>query len=881
MTKTTTVSKSPLLPAVGQKRKVQEEEEKKEAELDVQPPLKKTALPAARKQPTAAAQQPKAPSKPAAASQKKTGVRAPVNGRAPAQQPQPQQVAVKDEQEDEDVDVEADEEDGDDDDDDDEFTFTKPASRPALRSVNGRGVTAPGKGKGAARQQLLEDDNEEVDGMDDDEFGVEAMEDGDDGDDGEEDDGDEGEEEEEDEFLSLKADMRKRTQPAASTSQRSKVSPAAAPSSTSSSSSATLFQRKTATTAAMADAAEDDDEDDDDEDGEAELPIERKARLLLAERDADAASSTAELQTNVVAEESAFHLPTDAELDEERKSGVDNPALLSRIQSIISVLSHFRTSKEPTRSRSEYLTQLTADLASYFAYLPDLISLFLHLFSPPEALDFLQANDTPRPLTLRANSLKTRRRDLASQLINRGVNLDPIGEWTKVGLKVYDSQVPIGATPEYLAGHYLIQSAASFLPVMALAPQPGDCVLDMSASPGGKTTYIAALMKNEGQVIANDVNPARLKSLQGNLHRMGVKNAVVTCFDGRRIGRHITHAVDRVLLDAPCSGLGVISHDPSIKLTRTVKDVQRCSHLQKELLLAAVDVLDADSKSGGYVVYSTCSVAVEENEDVVDYVLRRRHVKVVDSGLEFGVKGMVRWREKRFHPSLHLARRFYPHVHNMDGFFVCKLKKYAQGVKGAKEGEQQQHGEGEVELDHDDDANGWDEHMEEEEDEEEEEGAEAKEAEKEEKQKPSMQAKAAPALKAAPGGQSTKAPAAVRQSTAKTPSSSKGVEEKKRAAGDEEEEEQEEVDEDDGDAEEEPALAVAVHKAGPVRASAAAPLRAPTGSKRDAAFIAAVSAARLAAPALSTAKKPPQSKGKPAQAAAAAGKKATSSQKKR
>ena len=274
--------------------------------------------------------------------------------------------------------------------------------------------------------------------------------------------------------------------------------------------------------------------------------------------------------------------------------------------------------------------------------------------------------------------------------------------WTKVGLKVYDSQVPIGATPEYLAGHYILQSAASFLPVMALAPQAGECVLDMSASPGGKTTYVSALMKNEGLVIANDINPARLKSLTGNLHRMGVHNTIVTCCDGRRIAKHITHSVDRVLLDAPCSGLGVISHDPSIKISRTAKDIDKSSHLQKELLLAAIDVLDHTSKTGGYVVYSTCSIAVQENEDVIDYALRRRHVKVVDAGLEFGAKGLTRWREKRFHPSLASSRRYYPHVHNMDGFFVCKLKKYAAGPKG----QTQQEGESEQTV-HTDQQLGW------------------------------------------------------------------------------------------------------------------------------------------------------------------------------
>jgi ribosomal RNA methyltransferase Nop2 len=113
-----------------------------------------------------------------------------------------------------------------------------------------------------------------------------------------------------------------------------------------------------------------------------------------------------------------------------------------------------------------------------------------HLFQVSELLEFLEANETPRPVTIRTNTLKTRRRDLAQALINRGVNLDPIGKWSKVGLQVFDSPVPIGATPEYLAGHYMIQAASSFLPVMALAPREHERILDMAAAPGGKTTYI-------------------------------------------------------------------------------------------------------------------------------------------------------------------------------------------------------------------------------------------------------------------------------------------------------------------------------------------------------------------------------------------------------
>jgi len=114
----------------------------------------------------------------------------------------------------------------------------------------------------------------------------------------------------------------------------------------------------------------------------------------------------------------------------------------------------------------------------------------MQVFTLGELVDLLDANEAPRPLTIRTNTLKTRRRELAQGLISRGVNLDPIGKWSKVGLVIYSSQVPIGATPEYLAGYYMIQGAASFLPVMALAPQENERVLDMCSAPGGKSTHI-------------------------------------------------------------------------------------------------------------------------------------------------------------------------------------------------------------------------------------------------------------------------------------------------------------------------------------------------------------------------------------------------------
>ncbi|CAI5743526.1 unnamed protein product [Hyaloperonospora brassicae] len=426
------------------------------------------------------------------------------------------------------------------------------------------------------------------------------------------------------------------------------------------------------------DADEDKEEDDEEEEDEEELDIERKARLLDEEEALQAQEAEDDMRLNIANNE-PYHLPTEEELAEEAEDNADmsDPAKVhQRIKDVVEVLAQFSARREPGRSRVDYMESLAKDLAGYYGYNRELIDMFLQMFSPAECVEFVEANEQPRPLVIRTNTLKARRRDLAQALIQRGVNLDPLAKWSKVGLKIYDSPVPIGATPEYLAGHYMLQSASSICAVMALAPQMNERVLDLACAPGGKTTYIAQLMKNTGTIIANDLKKQRLKATVANLHRLGVKNTSVSCYDGRKVPS-LFKGFDRVLLDAPCTGLGVIARDPSIKTQKGEKDVQRLAHLQKELLLAAIDAVDAKSKTGGYILYSTCSVMVDENESVVDYALRKRCVKLVDTGLDHGKPGFTRYQQQRFHPSMQLTRRFYPHVHNMDGFYVAKLKKYA------------------------------------------------------------------------------------------------------------------------------------------------------------------------------------------------------------
>ena len=348
-----------------------------------------------------------------------------------------------------------------------------------------------------------------------------------------------------------------------------------------------------------------------------------------------------------------------------------------KIQELVKSLTTF--DKSAGKSRQELLEELTDNIVTYFEYNRELAEYFVNMFPPAELLQLLEANENPRPLTIRTNTLKTKRRELAQALMQKGVNLDPVGDWTKVGLKIIDSQVPIGATTEYLAGHYMLQSASSFLPVMALAPKPKEKILDMCAAPGGKTTHIAQLMKNSGLIVANELNKDRLPGLRGNVHRMGVTNTIICNYDARRIHHYIAD-FDRVLLDAPCSGLGVISKDPAVKANRNLKDIQKNAHLQKELILAAIDAVDSRSATGGYIVYSTCSISLEENEEVVEYALHNRNVKIVDTGLTIGEPGFPKFRGKSFHAHMNRCRRIYPHTYNMEGFFVAKLKKISNAI---------------------------------------------------------------------------------------------------------------------------------------------------------------------------------------------------------
>lgn len=194
----------------------------------------------------------------------------------------------------------------------------------------------------------------------------------------------------------------------------------------------------------------DDDEDEDDEDDDL-LPIERLNKQLKASQQKKAKMAEDEF-IDSLANQEKFEFPEDTD-----EAPVTLQIVQQRIKDVTVVLSDYKRQRQPNKTRKDYMELLCKDLCTYYSYNEFLMSTLMQMFPINELLEYLEASEVARPLTIRTNSLKTRRRDLAAALINRGVNLDPLGKWTKVGLVVYSSTVPLGATPEYLAGQYMIQ----------------------------------------------------------------------------------------------------------------------------------------------------------------------------------------------------------------------------------------------------------------------------------------------------------------------------------------------------------------------------------------------------------------------------------------
>ena len=243
--------------------------------------------------------------------------------------------------------------------------------------------------------------------------------------------------------------------------------------------------------------------------------------------------------------------------------------------------------------------------------------------------------------SIRINTLKGTAEEIVQRLQKRGILIEKIpflrhGYWA-------DADFSLASTEEHLLGLFYIQEAAAQLAAEWLNPLPGELVLDCCASPGGKTTQLAQLMKNKGTIIALDVG-RKVAALQNNLERLSVKNAIIYNQDARFFSLPTQRQADKILVDAPFSGNYAIEKEWYKK--RTLADVRACSRIQREIVLAAIRNL----KKGGTLVYCTCSLELEEDEE------------------------MIAWVCKEFPVNVLRTRKVWPGKERMQGMFVAEMQ---------------------------------------------------------------------------------------------------------------------------------------------------------------------------------------------------------------
>lgn len=312
--------------------------------------------------------------------------------------------------------------------------------------------------------------------------------------------------------------------------------------------------------------------------------------------------------------------------------------------------------------------------------LPSAFEERIRLLYPEAAERILSAFASPRVTSFRVNTLKASINEVRDALQTAGYSLEQMPWWDDAFI-LTDIEKQQIFHPMYDEGKFYVQGLSSMLPPLVLDPQPGESILDLTAAPGSKTTELAALMNNSGHILANDLSPVRLFKLQANLNQQGVTNAQVKRGPGELLWRRFPEQFDKTLVDVPCTMEGRIdANDPKTYEDWSLKKIKELSMRQKMLLRSAVSA----TKPGGVIVYSTCTLAPEENEAVVSWMLEKEKGKVVVEEIsmpkltqddrEIITGGVTTWGGQNYDPEVAKTLRIYPSS-KMEGFFVAKLRK--------------------------------------------------------------------------------------------------------------------------------------------------------------------------------------------------------------
>ena len=298
----------------------------------------------------------------------------------------------------------------------------------------------------------------------------------------------------------------------------------------------------------------------------------------------------------------------------------------------------------------------------------------------PEFDRFVSALSRPHPSHLRVNTLKADDEMVLRALTSYGATLTPL---PVEHAYCFEGLETPGATLEYFLGYYHLQGLSSMLPPLVLEPSEDQLILDMCASPGSKTTQLAALVRNKSIIFANELNKRRLSILKFQLERLGVTCTVITNYQAQNFPTRLPDGsplrFDRVMLDAPCTGEGryrkIMRKDELSKMGEFSETASaRMAEYQKQMILRAFDLL----KEGGILVYSTCTYSPYENEGVVDFLLNSRPEATAEDfhleGIRM-VEGVTGWKDLQFSSQLKKTRRIYPHYVDSWGFYIAKIRK--------------------------------------------------------------------------------------------------------------------------------------------------------------------------------------------------------------
>lgn len=304
----------------------------------------------------------------------------------------------------------------------------------------------------------------------------------------------------------------------------------------------------------------------------------------------------------------------------------------------------------------------TEQLSVRYSFPPELCERLTGVYGYDFTRELLEAMCAEPEMIIRCNLLKISRDELIKRLGEHGIPASAVPCF-RAAVKV--SGLDVGGSPEFAEGLYTVQDTAAQLACEVLSPKPGDRVIDLCAAPGGKTTYLAELMENRGSVTAFDVHPHKTELIRKNALRAELDIVEACTNDSSVYNGELAESADKILVDAPCSGLGIVRRKPEIKWNSSLRKVSALHEIQKSILENAVSYL----KPGGEIVYCTCTILPEENERTAETVLDKHpELERVDI-TPLLPEHIKKETAKDGYVTL------FPNTDGTDGFFICKLRK--------------------------------------------------------------------------------------------------------------------------------------------------------------------------------------------------------------